>query len=728
MSPLHAELDAALPDIRSWRALPDRERLGRPPWTDGVEIPPALDARLQRTPWGDWADATAAVANERLWELLQGREELDVVGTLAEGECFSPSDERFTLQNSVVRRRGALRRKLLDDVPEAERFQRYLPVLDRQALSSTEPKLDLRAQIGDAVQIVGWVDALGIQQEPNDRLFVIQLRGDIVDSDATPLADGDWLVMELRDQVIPGADADALNSLARFIEKLPPPQRTRSGDPDRLDAWVKRRFQPQPSPPSPDLPPQLDGLSQLELTEAGLIWLLRLEPLPAFIDTLQLAGAAIAAEQVRGRVGRITVPPSAEPFTLGAGPLTPLLQPFEHPPLPLDRATVFRFDSAGRAVRQLGSQVQLNQRIRLLLPPGIPAPAAASSLWVLGVWTACELTARPDLPAELGLSIASERIEVHWETAPQRWIRLPDGLRIPVFGGGQRPTLQVQGTTTQRGGELNLTTVQGSTPLPAGDRWTVLIEEAPVGQHGLEVTPAAMDTIPARRAFGITDEPPPVWPSDVAVEPEGQADLLDWPLQVSGPPLWPVRVGWEGSRHIERNLHIGPDGRLPLEAVEIDTRVLRREPLGRMVFDFGELGEHVVVHVRKERVSDIQVGLDKYLESVQGADLLLMEKLAERLLGTLGWVLKDGVASRAALGPDGLLFEPVAALVVAHAVDEDARHRADVACEEHGLQAAFVVAGHHWLRHVPDALFAAPVLNATEQREELLRTFHWRSR
>ncbi len=772
MTPLHDALDATVSGVIAWHALPESERVARAPWSSGVELSPQLDARFQRTRWGDWTHATSSVANERIWELLQGREELDLAGALQDGECFSPSDDRFTLDKGVVRRRGALRRKVLDWVPEAERFQRYLPLLDLAVVGSADPTKDLRGQVVEDVPIIGWVDALGIQRTPNDRMHVVRLQGDSMDGGLHPLVDGSWLVMELTEQVDSGtisavqlcqqgiftvvlkklhiegetrrlessnpayedtilseADVDELKVVARYIEELPTPRRTRKADPALLKKWLRGRFEtPETPPDSPDLPPQLDGLSQLELTPKGLVWLLRLEPLPPFIDEIEVAGAPVSAERVRGRVGRLAAEPSTERYTLTAGPLTPLLAPFELHGLSADRATVFRFDTTGRALRKLGAQARVGERVRLLLPPGLDAPTIATAAWPLGQWTACELTVTRDLSPALGLSLATERVEAHWETAPQRWRRLSDGTRVPVFGADQEPILQVHGVAAAQTGEFVLTTTTATTSLPRGTRWSVAIEDLAPGEHGLEVTPADTEVVPLRRAFEVTTQPPPHWTGEVSVQPAGASDLREWRVEVSAPPLWTVRARWDGSRTVERTLCVEPHGRLPLEQIEIDTRTLRREPMGRLTLDFGELGAYAVDHVREERVTDIETGLDRYLDHAEGADPLLLEKLAERLLGTLGWVVQDRIVKRATLDDGQLCYRPEAVLVVAQAIDDEARDLADAACAKAGLDLAFVVAGRHWLRHAPCALFPAPTLDARTQRTDLLRTFHWRSR
>ena len=204
VTPFHAELDPALSVVGSLQALPESARRGARPWSEGIELPPQLDGRFAKTTWGDWTKADRSAANDRIWDLLQSREELHLGSALQPEECFSPSDRRFTLDAGFVRKRGTLRRKVLDEVPAAEQFQRYLPVLELEVLGSADPTTDLRAQFVNDIAVVGWVDALGLKKTPNDRLFVVRLRGDSMEGGANPLVDGAWLVLELTDQVDSG--------------------------------------------------------------------------------------------------------------------------------------------------------------------------------------------------------------------------------------------------------------------------------------------------------------------------------------------------------------------------------------------------------------------------------------------------------------------------------------------------------------------------------------------
>ena len=767
--PLHRELDSVVP--ATWRATREPERLAGQPYRDGVELPPALDARFRRTPWGDWATPNRLDANDRAWDLLEGREELDLAAVMEEGEVFSPSDPRFTLQGTTVRRRGALRRKLLDDVPLGAQFERYLPVLELQVLGSADPKTDLRSQLTEDVPLVGWVDTLGSAHPPNDRQFVVRLLGDSMDGGKRPLVDGAWLILELTDAVDNGTitavqlhqqgaytvvlkrlfdegdtlrlvsqnpdyndtelgadSADDIRVVARFVQQLPPPQRTRSADPDRLKTWLSTRLQaPEDPPDATGLPPRLDGLSQLELRDQGLDWVLRLEPLPPFVDEVVAADVPFSADLVRGRVGRLPTSPSTAPYTLSAGPLTPLLEPFEHPGLDPDRATVFRLDSNGRALRKLGPYVRLGERIRLLLPPGMTAPAA-SRTWSVGTWTACELEAYRGLPSALGLRVSSERVEAHWEGAPQRWHRLPAGGRVPEFGPNQSPVLQVHGVVASRRGELSITTLTEGLDLPAGSRWSISMDGLGVGEHAVEVTPAATVTAPTRRAFMVTGNAPPTWPSAIAIEPSGTADLTDWPLEVRGPALWPVAARWQGSRVVSRRLCVGPDGRLPLTELEIDTKMLRAEPIGLLSLDFGELGVQLLQHRRRERAEDLTSAAAQFTELARDGHTELVEKLAERLLAALGWAIRDGVACRPTLVADQLTHEPVALLRVGAQLDEGLKADATQGCRDQGLKLAFLVAGTTWLRHAPGAMFPAPPVDVSVDPLAFVQSFHWSTR
>ncbi len=767
--PLHAPLDAALPG--GWRATTAAERLRSTPKSERLELPPHLDARFQATPWGDWAHATQSIANERVAALLTTREELDLSLVLQENETFSPSDPRFTLNGSVVKRRGALRRKVLDDVPAELQFQRFLPLLELSVLGSTEPSVDLRSQLTDDVPVLGWVDALGADRIPNDRQFVVRLRGDSMDGGKRPLADGAWLIMELAEAVDDGtvtavqldhvgsytvvlkrfvtendhvrlvsqnpdvadrvfyADAaDSLRVVARFVEELPPPQRMRASNPDKLKDWLRKRLlSPQPLSAHPDLPPQLDGTSYLELSEKGLTWVLGVEPLPPFIDEVVVVGQPVSAEFIRGRVARLPVQPSPAAFTLEAGPLTRLLQPYEHPGLDEGRATIFRRDSAGRALRKLGPHVRVGERVRLLLPPELKAPVGAKH-WAVGAWTACELEVTDELPPELGLRVSAEGLETHWSTCPLRWRRAPDGQRIPVFSPTQDPALSVSGVVATRLGELTLTTVDGARPMPPGAEWTVALSGLNPGAHALEVTPADTDIGFVRLAFKVSDEPPPWVSQAIEVTPQGAADLSDWPVEVRAPALWPVDVHWRGSRVVTRSLSVDASGSLPLEAMKVETSLLRQAPLGVLTFDFGELGERSVVHKRKERVADLEAAVAKFVAHARGGHTALIEKLAERLLAALGWSVSAAVAHRPVLTATHLEHEPVAVLVVGDELDQALRDRATEACGHQGLALAFVVARDRWLYFAPGAMFPRDPVALSEAPGSFIQQFHWSTR
>ena len=768
MRPLHAELHSAVPD--SWCAVREDDRRSLVPWASGVELPPSLDGRFVRTEWGDWAAPTQAVANDRIWSILEGRQDVDVVGVLDDIETFSPSDPRFTLHGSVVRRRGALRRKVLEEVPLAEQFERFLPVLEIEVLGSADPKSDLRSQLVDDVPIVGWVDTLGTDRAPNDRQFVVRLRGDSMDGGKRPLVDGAWLIMEFAEAVDEGAisavqlnqggsytvvlkrlfdegqqirlrsqnpeyedvvfDVDSPESLkvvARFIQELPPPQRTRRPAPERLHEWLKKRLEnPQETPGEVNLPPKLDGTSKLELTRNGLQWLLRIEPLPPFVDEVLAAEVPYSADLVRGRVGRLPTSPSTSAYSLAADPLTPLLKPFEQPGLPADRATVFRFDGDGRTFRKQGPHVRLGERVRLLLPPALEAPDAALS-WEVGAWKACELEVDAELPPELGLSVATDRIDAHWETAPHRWRRLADGSRAPEFGR-EAALLHVSGVVSTRVGEYAVTTLADSQAMPAGSSWSISVDDVAPGEHAIEITPARTDVAPLRKAIIVTDAPPPVWPADVHVIPSGPTDLTDWGLAVRGPALWPVEAEWRGSRVVTRRLCIGADGNLPLDGWEIDTRALRVEPMGVLLFDFGELGARVVYHRRDERPEELSAATQRFVELACGADPLLVEKLAERLLGALGWSVRDGIVSRPSLTGGELSYEPIAVLCVGALIDDALKEEAADACRRHELDLVFAVAGTVWLHHAPTALFPSSPIDAAVDPTAFLRRFHWSAR
>jgi len=781
VQPLQPALNAAFARAAGWKALPERELRSGVPWSEGVEAVLELDVRFRRTPWGSWTRAGARLANERIWERLQTREQLDLAGALEEDEVFCPQDKRFTLDGKLVRRRGALRRKVLDEVPEAERFHRYLPLLEMPVLGSADPKQDLRGQIVDGeVAISGWVDALGIRKTPSDRLFVVRLEGDSMEGGTRPLNDGAWLVLELSEAFDPGEvaavqiphpgsfsvvlkrvfeddgvlrlvsqkggyapvefgpeDAASVRVVARFVEELPPPRRTRSVDPDRVTEWVQKQFhRPERTvEDDPRLPPSLDGESRLLLTEKGLVWQVMLEQLPGFVQELQAAEEPVQAVHLRGRLARLPVPPRLDGYHLEApsfAPLAPLLEPFALPGLPLDRATVFAFDGLGQARRRTGPTVRRGHRVRLLIPPGLTVPSGAPS-WQVEEWTACDLLPGPNLPPDLGLVLAPESIGLTWACGPRRWERLADGKRVPVFAPEDRPVLAVSGPVSRFAGELQAVPDAGSSvPLPPGEAWVLELEGVEPGAHGIEVTPAEMSIQPSRRGFRVKPDAPPRWSAEVRVVSEARADLLDWQVEVHGPPLWPVRARWEGSRTDQLELCFGADGTLPTTELELRTQQLRRELLGRLVLDLGELGERVIVHERVENKAAIREELHRYLPPMREGERALIEQLAKRVLRALGWMVKGGIAHRAELRNDGLSFRPVAVvLVIEGEIDDDARSLANRACGGHDLEVAFVTNGREWCRHGRDAFFPAPPLAPATDEDAFMRfvrSFHWRTR
>jgi hypothetical protein len=335
-------------------------------------------------------------------------------------------------------------------------------------------------------------------------------------------------------------------------------------------------------------------------------------------------------------------------------------------PLPRERATAFRVDVEGVGQRLRGTVLAPGARYRLVVPGG-------------DVWTLREVDVPPDVPdslrdelASLGLTLGPAAIAARWMGAPPtEWRINARGGRYPCFVAGDIPLVEIDaGRDVGDGGLVVFVVGSGvshHTPLPAGRRFSVALEDLAPGRYAFDCVPDDRAVDSTRLVFEVLAEAPPgqspeflVRCGELSATPDAEItiDLADFlagggSLEVAAPAAMSVDLHWEGASSWKlRGCTAELDGRVDLSSAlpRLDES-LTRDRVGMLAVDFGEWGVARVLHEARwnePRAAMLRAAWRELLHD--GLDLrssvvlhptLLRSAWVERVARALGYALAD---------------------------------------------------------------------------------------
>ncbi len=524
------------------------------------------------------------------------------------------------------------------------------------------------------------------------------------------------------DIVVPAEAADHLRIVATFALALGPTDFARRPRPARrpglrlLDgadglAEVGRRlarrlasfFEGAPVEDADEVeepPPGTTGwrtrLVCLDLASGGpQLELGPLEGLPPFVKKLRAVGSdwegVLLAANARLRPDRLRVSPGTGPWRWEAVGFEEEGEALELARLDLGALddhgpALFRVDAAGVGQLLAGRSLAPGQRYRVLIPSQL---AAADGEELPGEllpngWRLCELDLAADVDATLaarlnalGLTLGEMQPRIEWALVPPTaWHSTTRGESYAVFGPRAAPALQVRGLpgADEAPTELFLRGPDGST-----DRLTlppsaalVRLDELRPGRWACVVLHPWVEVRASTLVFEVAANPgrppPATWSVHLAEEhlrgdqPERDLSREDTiaDLVVQAPPGWPVRVSWRDLAPVSlATLNADAAGMLDLSSVlPVLHERTRRQPLGDMVIDFGELGALELPHRRRRDPQALRERLGQHvrergaiLASTPGAWLTLVPRWFTPIVELFGYTL-DAVSSDAL--PDGV--------------------------------------------------------------------------
>ena len=437
-------------------------------------------------------------------------------------------------------------------------------------------------------------------------------------------------------------------------------------------------------------------------------------------------------------------------------------------------AVAFRVDAFGVGRRLAKGVVSPASHVRVLIPPGL-----ASGSVPLGYlndladgWRVWDLTvpsepnhALREVLASLGLRLGQESMETVWTgSLPREYRRSFSGERYPCYRPGDVPVLRIDGARSTREGDfvLFVSGANGSTnfPLPAGGPWHVAFDEAGEGAYLVDVVPLRRRQKPRRVAFAVD--------AMAGAAPSAEAKLViggttvpffsDSPfvldlrpkdggpkLAATAPPLWTVRVRWQGRDPFGPQALVADDvGGVDLDPVCKATETARsRDRFGRFEIDFAELGRARVEHYREADVEIVGAELRTLLEDqkvvIEQSEgrFDVLQKLwfepVTRLLGYRSGLLGEELLENAPPGCSALMleepdlaagnigFHPTRLLVVVTAGhdlraegDGSARAFAARVCKSNGIEIAFFSDGFNWSHWRPGGRFMHSAVDVRE--------------
>jgi hypothetical protein len=359
--------------------------------------------------------------------------------------------------------------------------------------------------------------------------------------------------------------------------------------------------------------------------------------LPSFVKALDVcAGEArtmVLAGNLRSGACRTKVAPSTEGYRFSAGDFDEdvgeELRALSLPGFLLVCATAFRVDATGRGQRMEGAALSPGRVYRLLVPPGIPVPAARSLSGEGGAWQVVDLEIPSTVPQDLhemlsrlGLTVAKMGIDVGLVGVAARDYRVGrGGERYPCFGPDDRPVLHVAGVDAKVPGDLVLFLEgpegQHRFELGPGSDHFVALGPLAEGRYALDVLTRDPGRTPERLFFEIDAsaggssasglEEATVTIRDHRVVVDGDtnletdlSDIDEGSLSITAPPLFCVGVRWEGARSRPfPPLYPDARGEVPARTLlALSERERTTEGIGDLVLDFGHFGRLVVRHTR----------------------------------------------------------------------------------------------------------------------------------
>lgn len=370
--------------------------------------------------------------------------------------------------------------------------------------------------------------------------------------------------------------------------------------------------------------------------------------LPGFVKRLQLVGEewsrSFLASNARAFAVRERVDVATGPWTLVAPgfeeELAQELGAVAIEPPHGDQLTPFRVGADGIGRRVV--TVTPGERYRLLVPPTISIQEGQPLTNGWRVWEIevdledASLVARLEA---LGLPVGEAQLAVGWvPPLPERWASSPRGEEYACFAIGADPVVAVRGGAIVEEDDAVAVLVRVDTgesthvPLAPGPHAFLKLEGLAVGRYVLAVTHRRVAVRPVRLFFEIDAAPAPfvdaAWRLLREGEPIPDQTRLDLrelgsdSLRLEGPPGWPVAIVWQVQRReFLGSDTLGADGSLPGDELlrPLEER-RRRERLGDVTFDLGELGAITVRHKRRNSPEAVREAISKL--TMQRSDLL----------------------------------------------------------------------------------------------------------
>lgn len=422
-----------------------------------------------------------------------------------------------------------------------------------------------------------------------------------------------------------------------------------------------------------------------------------LEGLPSFVKKLRAVGSewegVVLAANARLRPDRLRVLPGAGPWRWEAVGFEAESDALELARLDLDvlddqGPALFRVDAAGVGQLLAGRSLSPGQRYRLLVPPARLAAAEGEGLpgdLLPDGWRLCELDLEAQVDAklaawfnELGLTVGEMQPRLEWALVPPAaWHSTTRGESYAVFGSRVAPVLQVRGLpgADETPAELFLRGPDGSTQrltLPPVSATLVRLDELRPGHWACVVLHPWVQVRASTLVFEVAANPgrPPAasWSVHIgdediksnAVERDLSREGTLADLVVQAPPGWPVRASWRDLDPVFlATLNADAAGMLDLSPVlSVLHERTRRQPLGDLVLDLGELGVIELPHRRRTDPEALRELLAQHvrsrgalLASTPGAWLTLLPHWFTPIVELFGYTLDAAPADAL---PDGM--------------------------------------------------------------------------
>lgn len=563
----------------------------------------------------------------------------------------------------------------------------------------------------------------------------------------------------------------------------------------RLAKAIDRVFQPakEPTSTADEKAARKEWESSLVLSapeDGGLM--LQTAPLtglPRFVKRLEVWAAqeqcqVLIASNARSKLWRTPVPPGPGPYFVKApgfeDELTEDLERLRQGGLSDTRASAFRVEASGYARQLLGETLTPGQTYRLLIPPKLEV-AEVLDPQPLRHWRFVELEVPTEPPATvtealkaLGLQLARAVVSAEWAgLPPARYGETRSGDRFPSFEPGSVPVLEVSGHAES--GPTWLFLAGGPAlekhALPTESPCYVEVADLPEGRYLIEITPESSAAGGVRCPFEIAARTPEVETQasvalrrrDLPIDGSTKVrrdltELAEGELGFRLPPLWPVRVTWEGFERIDLSpLHADLAGELSGDSIVARlSPQWRAQRRGDLTLDFGDFGQLLVQHTRTvvpERMrEEIKALWDERKEAVgQAGDRLTLTSSLwlTPVLSTLGYHVRELRPEQAEGAPDGalpyllveavrrkggvqaknsrglLLAAPDAPLVAKG--EGSLRAFAESLCEREGLKQAFLTDGRRWSVYELGRSVMPPAIDLTTAVEnaEQFEAFLW---